>query len=60
MKTKVDTVFKSVCFVGAALGLVLAVALVCELGFASSGIWRAEGLKFLFSPCRSPSPPRSS
>lgn len=49
MKTKVDTMFKSVCFVGAALGLVLAIALVCELGFASSGIWRAEGLKFLFS-----------
>ena len=49
MKVSVDTVFKSACFAGAALGLVLAGALVCELGFASFGIWRAEGFRFLFS-----------
>lgn len=49
MKRSVDTVFKGICFAGAALGLFLAVALVFELGFASSGIWRAEGLKFVFS-----------
>ena len=49
MKISIDAVFKAVCLAGAALGLALAAALVAELGFASADIWRAEGLRFVFS-----------
>lgn len=49
MKLSVDNLFKSICFAGVAAGLILAVALVLELGYASSDIWRAEGLKFIYS-----------
>lgn len=49
MRRSVDTAFRGVCFAGAALGLVLAVALVLELCLASSAIWRTQGLKFLFT-----------
>lgn len=48
-RLSVDALFASACLAGAALGLVLAAALVAELGAASADIWRAEGLRFLFS-----------
>ena len=49
MKRSVDTLFKCVCLAGTAAGLVLAVALVAELAVASADVWRAEGLRFVFS-----------
>jgi phosphate transport system permease protein len=49
MKHATDTIFKGVCWAGVSLGLVLAAALVLELGVASSDVWRTQGLKFLFS-----------
>ncbi len=55
MKRSVDTLFKCVCLAGAAAGLVLAVALVAELAVASADVWRAEGLRFVFSSVWDPS-----
>lgn len=55
MKLSTDTVFKSICFAGVTAGLLLAVALIAELGFASAGIWKAEGIKFIFSADWDPS-----
>lgn len=49
MKISTDTLFKSSCFAGVTVGLLLAVALIAELGFASADIWKADGLKFIFS-----------
>ncbi len=49
MKISVDRLFKSICFAGVAAGLVLAVALILELGFASAPVWKESGLKFIFS-----------
>ena len=43
------------CLAGAAAGLVLAVALVAELAVASADVWRAEGLRFVFSSVWDPS-----
>ena len=47
--------FKSACFIGASVGLLLAVALIAVLGFASADIWKAEGLTFVFSSDWDPS-----
>ena len=49
MKISVDRLFKSICFAGVAAGLVLAVAFILELGFASAPVWKESGLKFIFS-----------
>ena len=49
MKHSVDTIFKAICWAGVSLGLVLAAALILELGIASSDVWKTQGLKFLFS-----------
>lgn len=49
MKLSTDTLFKSSCFAGVTVGLLLAVSLIAELGFASADIWKADGLKFIFS-----------
>ncbi len=49
MKHATDTIFKGVCWAGVSLGLVLAAALVLELGGASADVWRTQGFKFLFS-----------
>lgn len=49
MKHSVDTIFKVICWAGVSLGLVLAAALILELGIASSDVWKSQGLKFLFS-----------
>ena len=55
MKRSTDTLFKSACFIGASVGLLLAVALIAVLGFASADIWKAEGLTFVFSSDWDPS-----
>ena len=55
MKRSTDTLFKSACFIGATVGLLLAVALIAVLGFASADIWKAEGLTFIFSSDWDPS-----
>ena len=55
MKRSTDTLFKSACFIGATVGLLLAVALIAVLGFASADIWKAEGLAFVFSSDWDPS-----
>ena len=47
--------FKSACFIGATVGLLLAVSLIAVLGFASADIWKAEGLTFVFSSDWDPS-----
>lgn len=49
MKHATDTIFKAVCWAGVSLGLLLAAALVLELGVASADVWTSQGLKFLFS-----------
>ena len=49
MKHATDTIFKVICWAGVSLGLVLAAALILELGIASSDVWKSQGLKFLFS-----------
>ena len=55
MKRSTDTLFESACFIGATVGLLLAVALIAVLGFASADIWKAEGLTFVFSSDWDPS-----
>ena len=40
MKHATDTIFKAICWAGVSLGLVLAAALILELAFASSDVWR--------------------
>jgi len=49
VKISTDSAFKSICFAGVSAGLVLAVALVVELGYASSDIWKAEGFQFILA-----------
>lgn len=49
MNTSTDKMFRLLCLAGATAGLVLAFALVIELALASSDIWKAEGLRFVFS-----------
>lgn len=49
MRVPTDSLFRYACLAGAALGLVLAAALVVELGVASADIWRTAGWSFLFS-----------
>ena len=44
-----DALFKGLCRSGAALGLLLAIALAAALVWASADLWRAQGLRFLLS-----------
>lgn len=49
MKISTDTVFRFLCLAGVSAGLLTSIVLIGELGFASADIWKAEGLKFLFT-----------